>query len=77
MLGEGWTEILGLVYKVWYIECLAKGDLLYSTRNSTQYSVIISMGKESEKEWMCVYLSLNHFVIQQTLSQHYKSTILQ
>ena len=29
-------------------------DLLYSTENSTQYSVIICMRKESEKEWMCV-----------------------
>ena len=29
-------------------------DLLYSTGNSTQYAVIAYMGKESEKEWMCV-----------------------
>ena len=34
---------------------LANRDLLYSTVNSTQYSVIIYVGKESEKEWMCVY----------------------
>ena len=27
-------------------------DLLYSTRKSTQYSVITNMGKESEKEWI-------------------------
>ena len=26
-------------------------DLLYSTRNSTQYSVMAYMGKESKKEW--------------------------
>ena len=25
------------------------------TRNSTQYSVMAEMGKESEKEWECVY----------------------
>ena len=31
--------------------------LLYSTENSTQYSVIIYVGKESEKEWLCVCLS--------------------
>ena len=31
-------------------------DLLYSTGNSTLPSVIIYMGKESEKEWMCVYV---------------------
>ena len=26
-----------------------------SKSNSAQYSVIIYVGKESEKEWMCVY----------------------
>ena len=31
-------------------------DLLYSTGNSTQYSVITDMGKESEKEWIYVYV---------------------
>ena len=31
-------------------------DLLYSTGNSTQYSVISYMGKESEKEWIYVYV---------------------
>ena len=33
-----------------------QGDLLYSTRNSTQYFIVISMGKESEKEWLCVHV---------------------
>ena len=27
-------------------------DLLYSTGNSTQYSVMTYMGKESKKEWI-------------------------
>ena len=31
-------------------------DLLYSAENATQYSVITYMGKESEKEWICVYV---------------------
>ena len=31
-------------------------NLLDSTGNSTQYSVITYMGKESEKEWICVYV---------------------
>ena len=31
-------------------------DLLYSTGNSTQYSVITYLGKESEKEWIYVYV---------------------
>ena len=34
----------------------ANGDLLYGIENSTQYSVIIYIGKESEREWMCVYV---------------------
>ena len=40
----------------WYMEWMVNGDLLYSTVNSTQYSVIIYMGKESEKEWIHVYV---------------------
>ena len=35
---------------------LSNGVLLYNTGNSTQYSVIIYMGKEPEKEWICVYV---------------------
>ena len=51
-----------------FMEQSVIADLLYSTGNSIQYSVIIYMGKESEKEWMCVYIKLNHFVVQQKLS---------
>ena len=32
------------------MECLAKGDLLYSTGRSTQSDGL--MGKESKKEWI-------------------------
>ena len=35
------------------------------------------MGKESEKEWIYVYVYLNHFAVQLKLTQHCKSTILQ
>lgn len=38
------------------MECLAYGDLLYITGNIIQCSVIISMGKDSEKEWMYIYV---------------------
>ena len=31
-------------------------DLLSSTGNSTQYSVVTCLGKESEKEWVQVYV---------------------
>ena len=40
------------------MECMANGDLLSSTGNSIQYSVITYMGKESEKEWICIIESL-------------------
>ena len=35
---------------------MIKKDLLYSAGNSTQYSVITYRGKESEKEWIYVYV---------------------
>ena len=35
------------------------------------------MRKESEKEWMYVYVQLNHFAVHLKLTQHGKSTILQ
>ena len=38
------------------LELLANEDLLYSTGNSTQYSMIIYMGKESERQCMCVHV---------------------
>ena len=36
--------------------------------------MIIYVGKESEREWICVYVGLSHFVVQQKLSQPCKST---
>ena len=41
---------------LWSMEGLASGDLLYTTGNSSQYFVIIYMGKESEKEgtYICI-----------------------
>ena len=35
------------------------------------------MGKESEKEWIYVYVQLNHFGVHLKLTQHCKSTIPQ
>jgi len=58
-----------------YMKWLANGNILYSTDNSTQYSVIIYVGRESEREWICVYVWPNHFVVQQKIPC--KSTILQ
>lgn len=42
-----------------YVEWMVNRDLLHSTGNSTQYSVITYMGKESEKAWICVCIQLN------------------
>ena len=50
-------------------------DLPYSTGDPSQYSMVIYVGKESERAWVCMY-KLNHFVVQQKMSQHCKSTIL-
>ena len=45
MGGEGLDWVLGLTHALRYMEWLANGDLLYSLGTSTQYSVIIYMGK--------------------------------
>ena len=46
----------GDMYTLLYIKQITNKDLLYSTGNSTQYSVMIYMGKESKKEWIYVYV---------------------
>ena len=66
--------------------------LVYSTGNYIQYSVINCNGKEYKKEYMSIYthahpthththththIKLNHLVVQQKLTQHCKSIILQ
>ena len=44
------------VYTLLYIKQITNKDLLYSTGNSTQYSAMAYMGKESKKEWIYVYV---------------------
>ena len=61
--------------KLLYIEWINNKVLLYSTGNYIQYPVINHNGKEYEKEYIRVQLS--HFAVQQKLTQHCKSTILQ
>ena len=53
-IGEGWTGFGGSAYAHCDIWNDWPGGPAGDTGNSTQYSVIIYMGKESEKEWMCV-----------------------
>ena len=60
-----------------YVEKLANEDLPYSAVNSTQYSVAIHGGKESEREWMCVYVGQGPFFVQQKSSQPCNVTVLQ
>ena len=38
------------------MEWMVNSDLLYSKRNSTLYSVTTYTGKDSEKEWISVYV---------------------
>ena len=54
--GEGGGMNLGFgigMCTILDMEWIVNGDLLYSTRRPTKYSVIIYMGKESEKELVC------------------------
>ena len=65
------------IYPLLYIKQITNKDLLYSTRNSTQYSVTTYMGKESKEEWIYVYVQLIYFTVQQKSTQHCEPTILQ
>ena len=60
-------------YTLLYIKQIINKDI----RNSTQYSVITYMGKESETEWIYVYPQPNHFPVYLKLTQYRKSTLLQ
>ena len=67
-----------LTYTVLLMTCLKNPEsyLLYSTENSTQYSVMAYMGKESNKDWIYVYVKLIQFTVHLKLTQHCKSIIL-
>ena len=55
--GGGINWEIGIdIYTLLYIKQITNKDLLYSTGNSTQYSVMAYMGKESKKEWIYVYV---------------------
>ena len=56
-VGGGINQEFGISrYKLLYIKQINNNVLLYSTRNSTQYSVMTYMGKESKTEWLYVYV---------------------
>ena len=51
----GFQGVRGIdIYMLLYIKEITNKDLLYSTGNSTQYSVMNYMEKESKKEWIDV-----------------------
>ena len=60
-----------------YIEWINNKVLLYSTGNSIEYPLINQTGKVYEKEYIDIYVYVNHFAEQQKLIQYYESTILQ
>ena len=46
------------IYTLLHIKQITNKNLLYSTGNSTQYSVMTYMGKESKKEWIiCICIT--------------------
>ena len=50
------SEVGFNTYTLLYTKQTTNEDLLHSTGNSTQCSVITYTGKESEKEWIDVYV---------------------
>ena len=78
LVGWGTNQKLGMnIHTLLYINWITNKDLLYSPKNSTQYSIITYVGKESEKknEYMCMYNRATMLYTWNT--QHSKSTILQ
>ena len=59
--GGGWIGSLGLAR----VQCCVWNGWSAGTCGIAQYSVTTYMGKESEKEWICVHVYLNHFAVQQ------------
>ena len=59
-------ELEIILYTVIYLNYTINKNLLYSTGNSTQYSVIKNMGKEAKREG--IYKSLSHFTVHLTLT---------
>ena len=52
-------------------------NLLYSSGNSTQHSVVTYMRRESEKEGIYIYVWLIYFAVQWKLTEYCEATMLQ
>ena len=46
------------IYTLLYVKQITNKDLLYSTGNSSQYSVMIHMRKESKKKWIYYFVNI-------------------
>ena len=65
--GINWEIGIDIYTLLYIIKQITNKDLQYRTRNSTQYSVMAYMGKESRKEWIYVYVQLIHLETNTTL----------
>ena len=54
--GEGKIGRLELTYTLLFIKQVPSMNLLCSTGNSTQHSIMTCMGKESKEKWIYVYV---------------------
>ena len=63
--------------KLVYLEWINNNVLLYRTGNYIQYPVINHNGKEYIHTHIYIYIKLIHFAVEQKLTQHCKSTVLQ
>ena len=68
--GEINKEIGIDIYTLLYIKQIANRNLLYSTENSTQYSVIPYMGNESKTDWIYISVKFSHSVMSDSLWPH-------
>ena len=67
---------MGLADANYHIQNGSTTSCVYSTQNYILYPVMNHDG-EDYKEWIYMYKKLSHFAVQQKLTQHCKSTILQ
>ena len=56
MVTKGEREVGIDTYTLLYIKEVINNDLLLSTRNSTQYSVMTYMRIEPKNEWIYIYI---------------------
>ena len=69
--GEETVRELGMVmYTLLYLKWITNKDLLHSPWNSAQCNVAAWLGVGFRREWIHVYVLLNHSALHLKLSQH-------